>query len=62
MECKSGLCKKCGSNVICQLGLIDSEVYCMCKHCGNLKCCCDDKQANICNNVLNNKENENEAN
>jgi len=56
MECKNGFCKKCGGNLISELGLIDSEVYCMCKHCGSLKCSCSDQQEIICNEILENKK------
>ena len=56
MECKKGVCKNCGGNLISELRLIDSEVYCICRYCNSLRCCCSDQQEVICNEILKNEK------
>lgn len=53
VSCAKGVCKRCGSNEVSAIGLIECEIYCRCAKCGRLRVsCCDFSLENKCNDEL----------
>lgn len=50
--CEKKVCSRCASPYISLITLIDSEVYCVCRHCGLPRLSCSDAKEKECNNKI----------